>query len=135
MNVQTHMDYTNNKSFMDGSLLVTQNGGMLLPTRWDDEKGVIMKNRGDVYLQFYCHIKSKYGLDEIRNNGCDYTEFIDRDKKLIYRVSIFELTLFLNSILVDSTITISTGKGYVQWYRKPIEEKVNQWIEKNIIKS
>lgn len=133
MHVQTHMDYTNRESFLNGSILVTQNGGMLLPTYVDDGK-LFMKNRGDVYLQFYCHIKSKYGLDEIRNSGCDYTEFIDRKNKLIYRVSIFELNLFLNSILIDSTITISTGKGYVQWYRKPIEEKVNQWIEKNIIK-
>lgn len=133
MKVSTYMDYTNRQSFMNGSELVTLNGGMLLPSSWDDNIGVKMKNRGDVYLQFYCHIKSKYGLDEIRNSILDYTEFIDRKNKLVYRVNIFELNMFLNSILIGSTITYSTGKGYIQWFRKPIEQKVNEWIEKNII--
>ena len=134
MKVSTYLDYTNYTSWKSGGELITKYGGMLLPVSLDDNS-VRMKNRGDVYLQFYCHIKSKYGLDEIRNHTLDYTEFIDRKKKLVYKVDVFKLTMFLNSILIDSTITYSTDNGYVQWFRKPTEIMVDEWIKKNILKS
>jgi len=141
--VSTYMDCTNNEAYMKGDILVTQSGGMLLPANWDEIKGVVMKNRGDVYFQFDCHMKAQYGLDKIDYPQNESIEFVDRKEGIMFRVSRFELTFFLNSLYnpelnkehESPTICISTGNGYVQWFRKPIEAIVNEWIEKNIIKN
>ena len=89
------MDCTNHEAFMKGDILVTQSGGMLLPANWDEIKGVVMKNRGDVYFQFDCHMKAQYGLDKIDYPQNESIEFVDRKEKIMFRVSRFELTLFL----------------------------------------
>ena len=132
--ISTHLDYTNYDSFRNGDELVIKSGGMVLPLILNNG-AMIGKNRGDVFLQFYCHMKAHYGLDTIDNYMANRFEYVNRDKKLFYQIDKYEILYFLNTLLSsEPTICFSDGVNTIQSFMKPIELKVNEFIEKNIIK-
>jgi len=132
--ISTHLDYNNYDSFMNGDELVIKSGGMVLPLIINNG-AMIGKNRGDVFLQFYCHMKAHYGLDTIDNYMANQFEYINRDKKLFYKIDKHEILYFLNTLLsLDPIICFSDGTNTIQSFRKPIELKVNEFIKNNIFK-
>lgn len=133
--ISTELNFTNYTSWFNCDELVTIHGGMLLPAWWDDKIGVRFKNKGDIYLQFDCHMRSRYKINKIETFGSDSIEYIDIYKKNIYKVRKFDLFLFLSSLISREpcTICVSTNEGYVQWFSKPIEDEINKWIEQNIL--
>lgn len=111
-------------------------GGLVLESKLD-MGGLILTNRGDVFQQFDCHMKYRYFLDRIDDKHSGRVRYINREKRLVYEVKVYDLMEFMSKVVNkfrgDTTLVVDTNKGYIQWFCKPAAIMVDEWIKETIL--